>query len=84
MYVTFGTIMCRNFLAKSLVIPAIYKTFKLIAHKLARITSDLAEKFQHHPRLVTGWSPGGLWTISGRSRLLIHTVLWFNAKVLTK
>jgi hypothetical protein len=44
--------------AKSLIIPAIYTKFKLIAHKfnihMAGITSDLAKKSGDHPLVVPG------------------------------
>jgi hypothetical protein len=61
---------CLDFLAKSLVIPAIYyMKFKLITHKfniyMTEITSDLVKK---------GGLRDGLRTISAVTTLLVHTI----------
>ena len=67
-----------DFLAKSLVIQAIYTKFKLIAHKfnvyLVGITSDLVKKSAGGLQVVSGWSPSGLRKISAGTTLLVHTV----------
>ena len=66
-----------DFLAKSLVIAAIYTNFKLIAHKfnvcMAGITSYLAKKSGDYLWVLSGWSPDDfrLDNIAGPHGILI-------------
>ena len=68
----------RIFWAKSLVIPAIYTKFKLMAHKFKVEFCIYGWNYQwfspKNPETPCGGSPGGLRTISAVTTLLVHTV----------
>ena len=64
-----------DFLAKSLVIPAIYTKFKLMAHKFCINAWNYQWFSPKNPETPCGGSPGGLRTISAGTTLLGHTVI---------